>query len=178
MIGCIMREFDYRRIIIIGNGGAGKSTLARELGEKLGLPVVHLDKLWWLPDWVTRTPEEFDALLEKELAEPKWIMDGNYHRTLSMRLRYADLCIFLDYAVDVCMRGAYARAELYRGKTRPDMTEGCVERVDSEFEEWIRSFDKKVKPSILKIIEESGVPCIAPKTREETAAWVARLGRD
>ena len=92
-----MSEFKYKRIIIIGNGGAGKSTLARALGDRLGLPVVHLDKLWWLPDWVTRSRAEFDALLAAELEKPEWIIEGNYLRTLALRLSFADLCVFLDY---------------------------------------------------------------------------------
>ena len=70
------------RIIIIGCGGAGKSTLARKLGEVLDLPVVHLDKLFWKPGWVETTAEEFDALLAMELAKDKWIMDGNFNRTM------------------------------------------------------------------------------------------------
>ena len=85
-----------RRILVIGNGGAGKSTLSRTVGQMLSLPVVHLDRLWWLPGWVNRTAEEFDALLSKELAKPAWIMDGNYRRTFSWRLRYADFCAVLD----------------------------------------------------------------------------------
>ena len=70
------------RIIIIGCGGAGKSTLARKLGEVLDLPVVHLDKLFWKPGWVETSREEFDALLAMELAKDKWIMDGNFNRTM------------------------------------------------------------------------------------------------
>lgn len=170
-----MSGLRYKRILIIGNGGAGKSTLARALGEKLGLPVVHLDKLWWLPDWVTRSPEEFDALLENELAAPEWIIDGNYLRTLPERLRFADLCIFLDYPADVCLSGAYARAEEYKGRTRPDMTDGCEERVDAEFETWIASFDKDVRPRIIELAESSGVPFSVFRSREETAEWLASI---
>ena len=78
-------EFNYKRILIIGCGGAGKSTLARQLGKKLNLPVVHLDKIWWLPNWQNRTKEEFDILLKEELTKPCWIIDGNYQRTFEQR---------------------------------------------------------------------------------------------
>ena len=74
------------RIVIIGCGGSGKSTLARRLGELLNLPVVHLDKLYWHPGWVESTDEEFDAKLAAELEKPQWIMDGNFDRTMQMRL--------------------------------------------------------------------------------------------
>ena len=74
------------RIVIIGCGGAGKSTLARQLGEKLNIPVVHLDKLWWKPNWVESSREEFDAKLARELAKPRWIMDGNFNRPKPERI--------------------------------------------------------------------------------------------
>ena len=175
MSGRSMSEFKYKRIIIIGNGGAGKSTLARALGERLGLPVVHLDKLWWLPDWVTRSQAEFDALLAAELEKPEWIIEGNYIRTLALRLSFADLCVFLYYPPELCLESAYARVRTYEGKTRPDMTDGCTERVDAEFEEWIKSFDKNVRPQILEISERAGVRGVTFCSREQAAAWLAQI---
>ena len=86
------------RIVIIGCGGAGKSTLARQLGEKLRIPVVHLDKLFWRPGWVQVPKEEFDALLRAELAKEKWIMDGNFDRTIPERLARCDTVIYLDFS--------------------------------------------------------------------------------
>ena len=83
-------EFNYKRILIIGCGGAGKSTLARQLGKKLNLPVVHLDKIWWLPNWQNRTKEEFDILLK----EDKTLLD--YRRKLSAYFRTEiEFCRFL-----------------------------------------------------------------------------------
>ena len=102
--GCGMQ-----RILVIGCGGAGKSVFSRALGEKLGLPVVHLDRLFWLPGWHEQTPAAFDAALETELAKERWIMDGNYGRTLSRRLEFADTVIFLRYSRLCCLAGVFRR---------------------------------------------------------------------
>ena len=86
------------RIMIIGCGGSGKSTLARQLGEKLKLPVVHLDQLFWRPGWVSISKDEFDCVHEAALAEEKWIMDGNFDRTIPRRLERCDTVIYLDFS--------------------------------------------------------------------------------
>lgn len=132
-----------RRILIIGSSGAGKSTLARALGRAMGLPVVHLDKLWWLPGWQNRSREEFDALLAGELAKDAWIMDGNYARTLDWRLSRADCVILLEMPRLVCIAGVLGRIARSRGRTRPDMAAGCPERLDWEFLRWVWRFPKE-----------------------------------
>lgn len=165
-------KFPYRRILVVGCGGAGKSTLARTMGERFSLPVVHLDKLWWLPGWVQRTQEEFDALLAGELQKPEWIIDGNFVRTLSMRLKFADCCVFLDLDTDICLKSAYARVEEFRGRTRPDMTEGCWECVDPEFEKWILNFHENTRPEMLALLEQSGKPCFVFTERNQAYEWL------
>ena len=89
-------RFPYQKLLIVGNGGAGKSTFARYLSERFSLPAVHLDKLWWLSGWVNRSQEEFDELLEFELAKQKWIIEGNFRRTFLKRLQACDGAIMLD----------------------------------------------------------------------------------
>ena len=79
-----------KRILIIGNAGAGKSTFAKALSQKLGLPLVHLDQLFWYGDWQTVERSEFDRQLQAELEKPQWIIDGNFSRTLPHRLQYCD----------------------------------------------------------------------------------------
>jgi adenylate kinase family enzyme len=165
-------EFNYKRILIIGCGGAGKSTLARQLGKKLNLPVVHLDKIWWLPNWQNRTKEEFDILLKEELTKPCWIIDGNYQRTFEQRLSFADFCIFLDYSTSLCIKSVHDRVKQFSGKSRPDMTEGCLEMVDSEFEEWIYNFQSDVKPKMMSVLQNSEVPFIVFNDRESTESWL------
>lgn len=168
-------NFNYKKILIIGCGGAGKSTLAVALGKKLDLPVVHLDKLWWKPNWQNRTEDEFDTLLDIELNKPCWIIDGNYSRTFGRRLEFADLCIFLDYTVDVCIKGVRDRVKIFNGKTRPDMTDGCLERIDEKFEEWIVNFQDVTRPKMLSLLQASAIDYKIIKTREDADKWLNNI---
>ena len=95
------------RILIIGCSGSGKSRLARILGKELGLPVVHLDQLWWQADWQNVTVEEFDSRLAMALSMDRWIIDGNYSRTMEARLSRCDTVIYLDFSRCVCLLGMF-----------------------------------------------------------------------
>lgn len=130
------------RIMIIGCGGAGKSTLARALGEKTGLPVVHLDKLFWKPGWVESTKEEIDGKIREEMQKPQWIMDGNYNRTMMQRLQYCDTVIYLDFSRFACLMGVAKRIVTTYGRVRPDMGEGCPERIDLDFVKWVWNYNR------------------------------------
>ena len=118
------------RIIIIGCGGSGKSTLARNLSKKTNLPVVHLDKIFWKEGWVNISREEFNTLLKEELKKEKWIIDGNYDRTIKERIEMCDTVIYLDYPRMSCLFGVIKRVVSSYGKVRPDMADGCPERLD------------------------------------------------
>lgn len=84
------------RICIIGCPGSGKSTLAARLAAQTGIPAVHLDQLFWKENWVQRTAAEFDELLAEALKQSRWIMDGNFARTLPLRLGFADTLVVYD----------------------------------------------------------------------------------
>lgn len=132
-----------KRVVILGSGGAGKSTLARRLGDITGLPVVHLDTLFWLPGWKERDKEEFDRMLLDEVAKDRWIIDGNYSRTMPPRLAAADTILWLDYSRWRCLWGVLKRRVMYHGKTRPDMNAGCAEKIDLEFLMWVWNYPKR-----------------------------------
>jgi adenylate kinase family enzyme len=143
-----------KRVALIGSGGAGKSTLATAMGEKLGLPVMHLDAAFWQPGWVER--ERADWLEWQRLAvlEPAWIMDGNYGGTMDVRLNAADTVIFLDLPPTLCVMRALTRAIRYSGRSRPDMAANCPERVDLKFLLWIWNYRRKNRPAILEKLEK------------------------
>ena len=154
------------RIMIIGCGGAGKSTLARQLGEKTGLSVIHLDKLFWRPGWEHISREEFDKLHREALMGEKWIMDGNFDRTMAERIKYCDTVIYLDFSRWTCLLGVAKRILTTYGKTRPDMGEGCPERIDWEFLQWVWNFNKKKREKIYRLLNETeGVETIVLKNR-------------
>ena len=143
------------RILIIGCGGAGKSTLARQLGEKLELPVVHLDKLFWKPGWVEESPEEFDRKLALELEKTRWIMDGNFNRTMPQRLAKCDTIIYLDFSRLTCLMGVAKRVLTTYGTVRPDMGPGCPERFDLEFLRWVWNYNINKRQRNYQLLEEA-----------------------
>ena len=164
------------RIIIIGCGGAGKSTLARKLGEKTGLPVVHLDKLFWKPGWVEMERDAFDALLRRELAKDKWIMDGNFNRTMPERIARCDTIIYLDFNRVTCLLGVMKRILMTYGTVRPDMGEGCPERIDFEFFKWVWNFNKNKREKYYKLLNEAeGVQTIVLKNRRMVRKYLKTI---
>lgn len=154
------------RIMIIGCGGAGKSTLARQLGEKLNLPVVHLDKLFWRPGWVSVSREEFDRMHREALTGEKWILDGNFDRTMAERIRHCDTVIYQDFSRVACLLGVVKRILTTYGTVRPDMGDGCPERFDLDFLKWVWNFNKNKREDTYRLLNETeGVEKIVLKNR-------------
>lgn len=142
------------KIAIIGSGGAGKSTLAVQLGEKLGLEVYHIDALFWKPGWVSIPSDELREILADVVQRDSWIIDGNYSDSLDIRLVAADIVIFLDFPRHICLWRVIKRFLQHRGTTRPDMGPGCPEQIDWEFINWIWRFPTRSKLRILQKIEQ------------------------
>ena len=128
------------KIAILGHSGSGKSTLARQLGEKYGLPVLHLDSIQFRPGWVETTREEKREKLTAFLDAHSggWVIDGNYMKICAeRRFAEADRILYLDFPRRICLFRVLRRWRMYRGVTRPDMGEGCEEKVDLEFLRWV-----------------------------------------
>ena len=139
-----------QKVIVIGSPGAGKSEFARKLRNATQLPLYYLDMLWHKIDKTNFTQDEFDIELNKILGKDKWIIDGNYLRTLEIRLKECDTVFLLDYPLDICLSGAKSRI----GKKREDMP--WVEtQFDEEFKQWIMDFPKDQLPQIYDLLEKN-----------------------
>ena len=138
-----------QKIIVIGCPGAGKSTFSRALQDKIGLPLFHLDMLFWNSDKTTILREDFDQKLSRILKQDKWIIDGNYSRTLEMRLQECDTVFLLDFPVSRCLLGVESRI----GKPRQDLP-WIEQEFDAEFKEWIINFPKNELPHIYGLLEK------------------------
>ncbi len=160
------------RAIVIGNSGAGKSTFARALRDITGLPLHYLDRLWHRPDKTTVTREEFDLRLGELLAGERWIIDGNYRRTLEPRLAACDTVFFLDYPLEVCLAGVEAR----RGTVREDMP-WIETQEDPEFTAWIRDFARRDLPEMEALLDRyrAGRKILRFQSREEGQKYLALL---
>jgi len=157
----------------LGPCGAGKSTLAHRLGERLNLPVIHLDREYWMPGWREPAPDAWKAKVAELIAHPRWIMDGNYGGTLARRLERAQLAINLEYPRSVFFPRLIRRFLTHVGRNRPDMADGCRERFDREFWSYAWRYRIDVEPRRLAALVASGVPVIRLRSPRETAAWLA-----
>jgi adenylate kinase family enzyme len=152
-----------KKIIVIGCPGSGKSTFSRALHNKTGIPLYHLDMMYWKADGTTVERSTFRARLESVLDEDVWIIDGNYSSTMELRLSACDTVFFLDYPVEVCLDGIKERL----GKPRSDMPWVETEE-DAEFMEFIKGYNATERPRVMALIEKySDKSILVFKSREE-----------
>ena len=149
----LVRITIMEKVLLIGPGGAGKSTFAKEIGELTGIPVVHLDALYWKPGWIETSKDDWKRVVEGLLAQESWIIDGNYGGTLDLRLAAADTIIFFDLPPLLCIWRFLKRRIKFHNKNRPDMTEGCSERIDWSFIKWIYNYRRDRRPGIMQKLE-------------------------
>ena len=143
------RREDMKKVIVIGCPGSGKTTFAEKLKDKTGLPLYHLDAIWHKPDKTNIERSEFDEKLSEIVRTDEWIIDGNYQRTLEMRIVACDTVFLFDLPTEVCIGGAMSRI----GKKRADLP-WLETEFDPEFKTWIEEFPTKQLPDIYVLLDK------------------------
>jgi adenylate kinase family enzyme len=144
-----------KKVLVIGSGGAGKSTFARRLGKLLDIEVIHLDALYWNAGWVETPKPEWAERVAELVQRDAWVMDGNYSGTFDIRLQACDAVVFLDMPRLVCLWRVLKRFMRYRKRSRPDMAAGCPEDLNPEFLLWIWNYPKRTRPKIVDWMREN-----------------------
>ena len=157
-----------KKVIVIGCPGSGKSTVSRTLHNKTGIPLYHLDMMYWNADKTTVEKSVFLERLSAVLEKDEWIIDGNYGSTMELRMVACDTVIFLDYPIEICLDGIKER----RGKPRSDMPWIETEE-DAEFIEFIKNYEEQQKPKVLELLKKhSDKNIIIFKSREQADAFL------
>lgn len=157
------------KIIIIGCPGSGKSTFSFALQKKTGLPLYHLDNIWWNPDRTHINRDEMDKQQLALVSKDEWIIDGDYSRTYSIRFAACDTIFFLDYPESVCMTGITERI----GKDRPDIP-WTEQWLDPELVEEVKNYAEQKRPMVLRLIATySEKQVFIFHSREETEKWLS-----
>lgn len=160
-----------QRVVIIGGSGTGKSTLAKNLGKVLQLPVYHLDALNYEKDWKPVGKEKRDAAILSLCKQDRWVIEGNYSGTLKARVERADLVLFLSYSTLAQLKGVVSRLWKNRGKEKEELP-GCREKADREFLSYVIHWNRRTKKKIEKILQEIPQEKIVRfHTRRELNNW-------
>ncbi len=167
----------YRRWLILGGSGAGKSKLASEMAELLGLPLIHLDRHFWSPGWVEPDRKQWADKVIELSSRDAWIMDGNYSGSISLRLPRAEAAVLLDLPVWQCLWGIFRRGIIYRGRSRPDLADGCEEHFpDWAFIRYVVTYKWRSRPKVLrKIAAERHVTLYHLKSRHDVRHFLNAL---
>ncbi len=159
-----------KRIMVVGCSGGGKSTLSQKLAAAFGLRYISMDReIFWLPGWQARPREEQRQRIAAIITEERWLMDGSNPSSFDMRLPISDIVLWVRMPRWLCLWGAISRAIKGYGKARPEMAEGCPERIDVDFLRYIWNFERRHAP----IFEQNfalfgqGVPVFQLKSRKQ-----------
>lgn len=169
-----------KRIMILGPSGTGKTTLCRRLGEKLEIPILHLDTVYWIKDWNHIDKEEFHQWMIRYFRKhSSWVIDGNYsnNRHFELRLQLADTIILLDFGTQASLQGIHQRAREFKHLVRSDMAEGCVEGIDQVFLQYTAFYHKKRIKMMRAIINQyrGKKQVLVFKNRLELLEWFNNL---
>lgn len=164
-----------RKIAIIGSSGAGKTMLARELGEILQIEVIHLDRFFWRKNWTKKEADRTRKKQKRSIQKYAWIMDGSYHDTLELRLKAADTVIFLDMPRLLCVWRVITRH--FSRSPRPDLRPECHDRLNWAFIKKVWNFPRVDRPILLDKIQHRGTnqKVIRLHSRKEVANFLRKV---
>ena len=161
-----------KKAIVIGCPGSGKSTFSKALQKRTGIPLFHLDQLYWNADQTSVHHSVFLARLSEVLQKSEWIIDGNYASTMELRLQACDTVVFLDYPLEVCLRGVRER----RGKARSDLPWIETGEEDAEFISFIENYRSQSRPLVMELLNRYPRKEIHIfSSRAQAEAFLARL---
>jgi adenylate kinase family enzyme len=168
-----------KRVAVIGCSGAGKTALAHRLGDILGLPVLHIDDVYWQPDGAGRvvepSAEQWKRRHEEMIARPSWVIDGLKLGVLPERLAVADLVVFLDVPTRVCLAGVLLRRLGHRGGMRSDI--GVHDRVSWELLRWVASFRRVQRRKVMARLDACSARVVVLRSWRDAQRWLAALER-
>lgn len=174
-----MQGEKYKRILILGSIGSGKTTLANSIQKKKKLSVYHLDKEYWLPNWTRPDFQIWEEKIAKFVSEEEWVIEGNYIETLPSRLERADLVIMLDIPTRICIRGLFWRTLKGQFFRRKDLGVGCKDAFNKAYQElveWAKSFKTIYYPALMQVISQyPQVDVKIFKTRSSAKQFIERL---
>ena len=166
-----------QRVLVLGPGGAGKSVLSRELASITGLPLVHLDREFWGPDWAKPDQTEWHARLDELMAGEQWIVDGTHIDTIDRRLARADGVVLLDYPRRVAVGGVITRLMRRAGRQRSDLAPGCRNRLDRDYVGWVWTYHRETRPRLSDALDRHAdhIERRTLRSRRQTQRWLAEL---
>ncbi len=137
------------KVLIIGSPGSGKSYYSKKISEKTGLPLIHIDNLYWNKDKTHITLEELEVKIEEVVNKEQWIIDGNFKNTFEQRLKKADIVLYLDFSTEQCIKGVEGRIG-----TENDDVPWVEEEFDPDFREYILGFRENIRPQMIEILDK------------------------
>ena len=166
---------DFSRVCVIGSPGSGKSTLSKVLAEKLNLPLTHLDAVLWQPNWVLPSAEQRKQIHDDIISQPMWLIDGMWRSLVADRFSRATVVIYLDYNRFLCLNRAYKRYK--KGDhSRSDIAQGCIEKFDSEFFNFIFTFPNRMRPKLYKLEKQnSQITYLNLRSPKQTQDFLSQL---
>jgi adenylate kinase family enzyme len=175
-----------RRVIVIGSPGAEKGALARAISERLKIPCIELERLYWRPGWQKPASDEWRAQVTELAAREDWVMEGTFPSTLDIRVARADWLVYIDAPMPVCL--IRKLKEMTRGRRDPkaEVAPGCPQRFNGRLLRFIWHFPTSIGPRINTIIarERRNRTIFILRTKREMDDFLAKvpilgdLGRD